>query len=142
MTVVAFIVLVLLCNLCVFVVVLVQIRRTKANKASENGLMTLRDLRTVASLTVLLGLTWTTGFFSFGPGRVVLIYLFTIFNSLQGEVFLACWVTGCVCFNLICFPLHPRPLYFCVPLFDEGERERAVESPPVLRTFQTQRLPR
>lgn len=89
MTVVAFIVLVLLCNICVFVVVLVQIRRMKANKPSENGRMTLRDLRTAASLTVLLGLTWTTGFFSFGPGRVVLIYLFTIFNSLQGEVFLA-----------------------------------------------------
>uniref|UniRef100_A0A3B5K4V5 G-protein coupled receptors family 2 profile 2 domain-containing protein n=1 Tax=Takifugu rubripes TaxID=31033 RepID=A0A3B5K4V5_TAKRU len=52
--------------------------------SSENGRMSLRDLRTVASLTVLLGLTWITGFFSFGPGRVVLIYLFTIFNSLQG----------------------------------------------------------
>ncbi|XP_056898420.1 adhesion G-protein coupled receptor G6 isoform X3 [Takifugu flavidus] len=83
-TVVAFIVLVLLCNICVFIVVLVQIRRMKANKSSENGRMSLRDLRTVASLTVLLGLTWITGFFSFGPGRVVLIYLFTIFNSLQG----------------------------------------------------------
>lgn len=87
-TVVAFIVLVLLCNTCVFIVVLVQIRGMKANKSSENGRMSLRDLRTVASLTVLLGLTWITGFFSFGPGRVVLIYLFTIFNSLQGEGFL------------------------------------------------------
>lgn len=86
-TVVAFIVLVLLCNICVFVVVLIQIRKMKANKPSGNGRMSLRDLRTVASLTVLLGLTWITGFFSFGPGRVVLIYLFTIFNSLQGEGF-------------------------------------------------------
>lgn len=139
-TVVAFIVLVLLCNTCVFIVVLVQIRRMKANKSSENGRMSLRDLRTVASLTVLLGLTWITGFFSFGPGRVVLIYLFTIFNSSQGEVFLG--EKGNL--NQICphasFLSRPRSVYFCVPLFDEGKREEPVESPTVLPIFQRQRL--
>lgn len=61
----------------------------KVNKPSENSRVSLRDLRTVASLTVLLGLTWIMGFFSFGPRRVILIYPFTICNSLQGRVCLA-----------------------------------------------------
>lgn len=85
MTVVAFIALILLCNMCVFILVLIQIRRMKVNKPSENSRVSLRDLRTVASLTVLLGLTWIMAFFSFGPHRVILIYLFTICNSLQGK---------------------------------------------------------
>ncbi|XP_059201699.1 adhesion G-protein coupled receptor G2-like [Centropristis striata] len=83
-TVVAFILLILLCNISVFIVVLLQIRRMRANKHSTNSLNSLHDLRAVASLTVLLGLTWLMGFFSFGPGKVVMMYLFSIFNSLQG----------------------------------------------------------
>lgn len=85
MTVVAFILLILLCNIFVFVMVLIQIRQMRANKASAKSRSTLQDLRAVASLTVLLGLTWSMGFFSFGPGKVVLIYLFTIFNTFQGK---------------------------------------------------------
>lgn len=91
-TVVAFIALILLCNICVFILVLIQIRRMKVNKPSEDSRVSLRDLRAVASLTVLLGLTWITAFFSFGPRRVVLIYPFTICNSLQGT---ACLAVGC-----------------------------------------------
>ncbi|KAM7389251.1 hypothetical protein PAMP_023241 [Pampus punctatissimus] len=83
-TVVAFIFLILLCNISVFIVVLIQIRQMQANKPTTNSRGSLNDLRTVASLTVLLGLTWSMGFFSFGPGRVVLMYLFSIFNTLQG----------------------------------------------------------
>ncbi|KAM7417411.1 hypothetical protein PAMA_017186 [Pampus argenteus] len=83
-TVVAFIFLILLCNISVFIVVLIQIRQMRANKPSTNSHGSLNDLRAVASLTVLLGLTWSVGFFSFGPGRVVLMYLFSIFNTLQG----------------------------------------------------------
>ncbi|XP_037635374.1 adhesion G-protein coupled receptor G6 [Sebastes umbrosus] len=83
-TVVAFILLILLCNIFVFIVVLIQIRQMKANKRSTNSSSALYDLRAVASLTVLLGLTWLMGFFSFGPGRVVLLYLFTIANTFQG----------------------------------------------------------
>ncbi|CAK6964668.1 adhesion G-protein coupled receptor G4 [Scomber scombrus] len=83
-TVVAFVVLILLCNLSVFIVVLIQIRKMQANKPSVNSRSYLNDLRAVASLTVLLGLTWTLAFFSFGPAKVVLMYLFSIFNTLQG----------------------------------------------------------
>ncbi|XP_044061882.1 adhesion G-protein coupled receptor G4 isoform X2 [Siniperca chuatsi] len=83
-TVVAFVLLILLCNITVFIVVLIQIRQMRANKPSANSSSSLHDLRAVASLTVLLGLTWAMGFFSFGPGRVVLMYLFSIFNTLQG----------------------------------------------------------
>ncbi|KAM9356679.1 adhesion G-protein coupled receptor G6 [Symphorus nematophorus] len=83
-TVAAFFLLILLCNIFVFIVVLIQIRRMKANKLSGNSRGSLHDLRAVAGLTVLLGLTWALGFFSFGPGKVVLLYLFCIFNSFQG----------------------------------------------------------
>ncbi|KAM9849666.1 adhesion G-protein coupled receptor G6 [Aulostomus maculatus] len=83
-TVVAFVLLILLCNICVFIVVLIQIRKMRANKPSAKTRSSLQDLRAVASLTVLLGLTWLMGFFSFGPGRVVPMYLFSIFNPLQG----------------------------------------------------------
>ncbi|XP_075959737.1 adhesion G protein-coupled receptor G4a [Anarhichas minor] len=83
-TVVAFVLLIMLCNTFVFIVVLIQIRQMSSNKHSANSRISLHDLRAVASLTVLLGLTWSMGFFSFGPGKVVLMYLFTIFNTLQG----------------------------------------------------------
>nr|XP_040029884.1 adhesion G-protein coupled receptor G4 [Gasterosteus aculeatus aculeatus] len=83
-TVVAFILLILLCNTFVFIVVLIQIRQMRANKQPTSGLSSLHDLRAVVSLTVLLGLTWSMGFFSFGPGKVFVMYLFSIFNSLQG----------------------------------------------------------
>ncbi|XP_061899842.1 adhesion G-protein coupled receptor G2-like [Entelurus aequoreus] len=83
-TVVALVLLVLLCNTCVFLVVLVQIRRMGANKPRAHSRRSVQDLKAAASLTVLLGLTWLMGFFSFGPGRVVMMYLFTICNTLQG----------------------------------------------------------
>ncbi|CAI9532543.1 unnamed protein product, partial [Staurois parvus] len=44
----------------------------------------LQDIRSVAGITFLLGITWGLGFFSFGPGKIVIQFLFTIFNSLQG----------------------------------------------------------
>uniref|UniRef100_A0A672FPL6 Adhesion G protein-coupled receptor G4b n=1 Tax=Salarias fasciatus TaxID=181472 RepID=A0A672FPL6_SALFA len=49
---------------------------------TRSGLM--QDLKGVSSLTLLLGLTWTAGFFTWGPARVALLYLFAILNSLQG----------------------------------------------------------
>ncbi|XP_071772292.2 adhesion G protein-coupled receptor G4a [Centroberyx gerrardi] len=83
-TVVPFVLLVLLCNISVFIVVLIQIRQMRTNKPSANSHGSLHDLRAVASLTVLLGLTWPVAFFAWGPARVALLYMFTILNSLQG----------------------------------------------------------
>ncbi|XP_054482374.1 adhesion G-protein coupled receptor G2 [Anoplopoma fimbria] len=83
-SVVAYAVLVFLFNIAVFVVVLIQIRHMRANSpaGTRSGLM--HDLKGVASLTLLLGLTWTVGFFTWGPARVVLLYLFSALNTLQG----------------------------------------------------------
>ncbi|XP_074529758.1 adhesion G-protein coupled receptor G2 [Halichoeres trimaculatus] len=83
-TVMAYFLLILLCNIFVFIVVLIQIKQMGVNKPSANSRTSLQDLRAVASLTVLLGLTWGMGFFAVGPGRVAMLYLFCIFNSLQG----------------------------------------------------------
>ncbi|XP_030595973.1 adhesion G-protein coupled receptor G2 [Archocentrus centrarchus] len=83
-TVVAFLGLILLCNISVFIVVLIQIKRMGSNKLSAKSHSSVLDVKSVASLTVLLGLTWLFGFFSFGPARAVLAYPFTVLNSLQG----------------------------------------------------------
>uniref|UniRef100_A0A8C7ZDG1 G-protein coupled receptors family 2 profile 2 domain-containing protein n=1 Tax=Oryzias sinensis TaxID=183150 RepID=A0A8C7ZDG1_9TELE len=80
----AYILLILLCNIFVFTVVLIQIKQMKAKKVSAKGRSSLKDLRAAASLTVLLGLTWIVGFFSIGPARVVMMYMYIICNSLQG----------------------------------------------------------
>lgn len=65
--------------------VLIQIRHMRANSpaGTRSGLM--QELKGVASLTLLLGLTWTFGFFTWGPARVFLLYLFTGLNSLEGQ---------------------------------------------------------
>ncbi|XP_072251383.1 adhesion G-protein coupled receptor G6 [Leuresthes tenuis] len=83
-TVLAFVCVILLCNMSVFVVVLIQIKRMGANKQTANSRTSQQDLRAVVSLTVLLGLTWSIGFFSFGAGKVVMLYVFSICNSTQG----------------------------------------------------------
>lgn len=84
-TVLAFILIILVCNTVVFVMVLIQIRQMRANKLAAGDHGSLKDLRAVGSLTVLLGLSWTIGFLSHGPGSLVLTYLFCIFNTLQGK---------------------------------------------------------
>uniref|UniRef100_A0A665TJQ1 Adhesion G protein-coupled receptor G4b n=1 Tax=Echeneis naucrates TaxID=173247 RepID=A0A665TJQ1_ECHNA len=83
-TVVAFVLLILLCNISVFILVLIQIRQMGANKSSANSRSSLQDLKAVTSITILVGLTWSVGFFSFGPGKVVTMYLFCILNTSQG----------------------------------------------------------
>ncbi|KAI4897297.1 hypothetical protein NFI96_024664, partial [Prochilodus magdalenae] len=83
-TVVAFVVLVLLCNLCVFGLVLAQIRGLRLSKEAGRSSGILHHLRVVASLTFLLGLTWTLAFVAWGPVKVPFLYLFSSLNSLQG----------------------------------------------------------
>ncbi|XP_059208111.1 adhesion G-protein coupled receptor G6-like [Centropristis striata] len=83
-SVVAYAGLVFLFNTAVFVVVLIQIRHMRVNSpaGTHGGLM--HDLKGVTSLTLLLGLTWTVCFFTWTPAKVVLLYLFSILNTLQG----------------------------------------------------------
>ncbi|KTF95055.1 hypothetical protein cypCar_00006773, partial [Cyprinus carpio] len=84
-TVVSFVTLVMVCNICVFAVVLVQIHKMWANKPSSSQKGFLHDLRVVASLTFLLGLTWILSFGAWGPAKTPLLYLFSLLNSLQGN---------------------------------------------------------
>ncbi|XP_019719701.1 adhesion G-protein coupled receptor G2 isoform X2 [Hippocampus comes] len=83
-SVVAYALLVYLFNIAVFVVVLIQIHHMRANSpaGARSGLM--HDFKGIATLTLLLGLTWTAGFFTWGPARVVMLYIFSLLNTLQG----------------------------------------------------------
>uniref|UniRef100_A0A8C4XBS8 Adhesion G protein-coupled receptor G4b n=1 Tax=Erpetoichthys calabaricus TaxID=27687 RepID=A0A8C4XBS8_ERPCA len=83
-SVVAYFMLVLVCNLGVFIVVLVQIRNMKSKKPAGTRSGFLYDLKGIVSLTFLLGLTWSFACFAWGPAKVPFLYLFSIFNSLQG----------------------------------------------------------
>uniref|UniRef100_G3N5Y8 G-protein coupled receptors family 2 profile 2 domain-containing protein n=2 Tax=Gasterosteus aculeatus TaxID=69293 RepID=G3N5Y8_GASAC len=52
------------------------------NQAPNRGVM--KDMRSIVGLIVLLGLTWGFSLFAWGPLYLPFVYLFTIFNSLQG----------------------------------------------------------
>ncbi|XP_028840269.1 serine-rich adhesin for platelets isoform X2 [Denticeps clupeoides] len=83
--VVAYFCVVFLLNFCMFIVVMVQLWRIKrANPQNVQHRSTLQDARSVAGLTVLLGLTWGFAFFAWGPVNIPFMYLFAIFNSFQG----------------------------------------------------------
>nr|XP_033493087.1 adhesion G-protein coupled receptor G2 [Epinephelus lanceolatus] len=83
--VVAYFCVIFLFNLAMFVVVLVQLCRIKRqNPHNAQHRTTLQDARSVAGITVLLGLTWGFAFFAWGPLNLPFMYLFAIFNSLQG----------------------------------------------------------
>ncbi|NWY65463.1 AGRG6 protein, partial [Erithacus rubecula] len=74
-----------LLNVAMFIVVMVQIcgrngKRTNRSLKEE----ILRNLRSVVSLTFLLGMTWGFAFFAWGSLTLAFLYLFSIFNSLQG----------------------------------------------------------
>lgn len=73
---------ILLVNVSVFLMVLLQVRRACASE--QSGVM--KELRGVSSLTLLLGLTWSTAFLTWGNARVPMLYVFSILNSLQGEI--------------------------------------------------------
>ncbi|XP_063299680.1 adhesion G-protein coupled receptor G6 isoform X2 [Pelobates fuscus] len=84
-TCVAYFVIMFLMNVAMFIVVMVQIcgrngKRTNRSIREE----VLRNLRSVLSLTFLLGMTWGFAFFAWGAVTRAFMYLFTIFNSLQG----------------------------------------------------------
>ncbi|XP_041439582.1 adhesion G-protein coupled receptor G2 isoform X2 [Xenopus laevis] len=84
-TVVGYYCVIFLLTVGMFIVVILQLCRIKKQKQlGFQKKITLQDMRSVAGITFLLGITWGLAFFSWGPGSVVIIYLFTIFNTLQG----------------------------------------------------------
>ncbi|XP_029303812.1 uncharacterized protein LOC115018749 [Cottoperca gobio] len=84
-SVVAYFCIIFVFNIAMFVVVLVQLCRIKRqNPHNLQHRSTLQDIRSVAGITILLGLTWGFAFFAWGPLNLPFMYLFAIFNSLQG----------------------------------------------------------
>ncbi|XP_078088208.1 adhesion G-protein coupled receptor G2-like [Mustelus asterias] len=74
-----------LINLSMFIVVLIQLCRIKNKKQHQNAQRSVfQDMKSVAGLTFLLGITWGFGFFAWGPVNLPFMYLFAIFNTLQG----------------------------------------------------------
>ncbi|XP_016134489.1 adhesion G-protein coupled receptor G2-like [Sinocyclocheilus grahami] len=83
--VVAYFCIIFVLNLAMFVVVMIHLRRIKRRNPHNNQYRSsLHDLRSVAGLTILLGLTWGFAFFAWGPVHLAFTYMFTILNSLQG----------------------------------------------------------
>ncbi|XP_067464110.1 adhesion G-protein coupled receptor G2 isoform X1 [Thunnus thynnus] len=83
--VVAYFCVIFLFNFSIFIVVLVQLcRLKKQNPHNVQHRTTLQDVRSVAGITILLGLTWGFAFFAWGPLNLPFMYLFAIFNSFQG----------------------------------------------------------
>ncbi|XP_062869874.1 adhesion G-protein coupled receptor G2-like [Trichomycterus rosablanca] len=83
--VVAYFCLAFLLNFGMFVVVMVElctVRRRNPNCVQNRS--RLRDVWSVVSLCVLLGLTWGLEFFAWGPVRLPFKYLSLFCNSMQG----------------------------------------------------------
>ncbi|XP_007954203.1 adhesion G-protein coupled receptor G4 [Orycteropus afer afer] len=83
-SVVAYFCLIFIMNLSMFCTVLAQLNSMTAQSQTTRRKMTLHDLKGTTSLTFLLGLTWGFAFFAWGPVRILFLYLFAIFNTLQG----------------------------------------------------------
>ncbi|XP_072906538.1 adhesion G-protein coupled receptor G6 isoform X2 [Hemitrygon akajei] len=84
-TCVCYFAILFLMNISMFIVVLIQICGRNGKKSNRNlREEILRNLRSVTSLTFLLGMTWGFAFFAWGPVNLTFMYLFAIFNSLQG----------------------------------------------------------
>ncbi|RVE58541.1 hypothetical protein OJAV_G00195310 [Oryzias javanicus] len=84
--VVAYFLLVFVLCLLVFIVVMHQLSRIKKqnphNQAPNRSMVT--DMRSIVGLVLLLGLSWGFALFAWGPLYLPFVYLFSIFNSLQG----------------------------------------------------------
>ncbi|XP_008063651.1 adhesion G-protein coupled receptor G2 isoform X3 [Carlito syrichta] len=84
-TVVGYFCVIFLLNVSMFIVVLIQLCRIKKKKQlGAQRKTSIQDLRSIAGLTFLLGITWGFAFFAWGPVNVTFMYLFAIFNTLQG----------------------------------------------------------
>ncbi|XP_032997882.1 adhesion G-protein coupled receptor G4-like [Lacerta agilis] len=86
-SVLAYFCLVFLMNTIMFIAVLLQIHTMKTKspgRVSNWNHSFLHGLKRVASLMVLLSLTWSFAFFSLGPTQTLFSYLFAICNTFQG----------------------------------------------------------
>ncbi|XP_064282470.1 adhesion G-protein coupled receptor G4 isoform X3 [Passer domesticus] len=86
-SVVAYFFLIFLMNTAMFITVLLQIHSVKTRTQKTSGFWkrgVLQDLKSAFSLMFLLGLTWGFAFFAWGAVRIFFLYLFSIFNTLQG----------------------------------------------------------
>ncbi|XP_034963207.1 adhesion G-protein coupled receptor G4-like isoform X2 [Zootoca vivipara] len=86
-SVLAYFCLVFLMNTVMFIAVLLQIHTMKTKspgRVSNWNHSFLHGLKRVASLMVLLSLTWSFAFFSVGPTQTLFSYLFAICNTFQG----------------------------------------------------------
>ncbi|ERE65118.1 G-protein coupled receptor 64 isoform 2 [Cricetulus griseus] len=84
-TVVGYFCVIFLLNISMFIVVLVQLCRIKRKKQlGAQRKTSIQDLRSIAGLTFLLGITWGFALFAWGPVNVIFMYLFSVFNTLQG----------------------------------------------------------
>ncbi|KAF7649320.1 hypothetical protein LDENG_00143450, partial [Lucifuga dentata] len=84
-TCVGYFCLMFLMNVAMFIVVMLQIcgrNGKRSNRTLREEV--LRNLRSVISLTFLLGMTWGFALFAWGSVNLAFMYLFAIFNSLQG----------------------------------------------------------
>ncbi|XP_050166684.1 adhesion G-protein coupled receptor G4 isoform X2 [Myiozetetes cayanensis] len=86
-SVVAYFFFIFLTNTAMFITVLLQIHSVKTRTQKRSGVWkrsVLQDLKSAFSLMFLLGLTWGFAFFAWGEVRIFFLYLFSIFNTLQG----------------------------------------------------------
>ncbi|XP_051870893.1 adhesion G-protein coupled receptor G2-like isoform X21 [Pristis pectinata] len=82
---VAYFCVMFLLNVSMFIVVMIQFCRIKNQKQHQNAERNiLQDMKSVTGLTFLLGITWGFAFFAWAPVNIPFMYLFAIFNTLQG----------------------------------------------------------
>ncbi|XP_070809202.1 adhesion G-protein coupled receptor G5 [Pituophis catenifer annectens] len=77
-------------NIVILVMVVQKLRQLRAHPLHQPKEHTCKDVGTVLGMTFLLGTTWMLAFVSFGVFLVPQIFLFSIFNALQGA-FICLW---------------------------------------------------
>lgn len=117
-SVVAYFCLVFLTNLCMFCTVLAQLNSMNPQSQRTRRRMIFRDLKGAMSLTFLLGLTWGFAFFAWGPVRIFFLYLFAIFNTLQGNL---CFFVLSVASQT---PIKALPVWKIISPFGDWKEEK------------------
>lgn len=84
-SVVAYLIVVLLFNSTIFVIVITTMLKLRSVTSPQGKRQSRNITCSVLGLTCILGLTWGMGFFSMGYTNYVILYIFTILNSLQGK---------------------------------------------------------